>query len=72
MNPDPLDIASCAIKLLRFDNFNCDDESQFFAAFLKAYRASEQFIRDFEANEKTTCPIIYAQRHPAQKSTTRT
>jgi hypothetical protein len=72
INPDPLDIASWAIKLLRFDNFHCDDESQFFVAFLKAYRASEQFITEFNALEKTTCPKIYAQRaslhHTAQKS----
>jgi hypothetical protein len=71
MNPDPLDIASWAIKLLRFDNFNPHDEEEFFVAFLKAYRASAQFVRDFEAGQKITCPQIYAQRaslrHSAQK-----
>jgi hypothetical protein len=71
MNPDPLDIASWAIKLLRFDNFNPHDEEEFFVAFLKAYRVSAQFVRDFEANEKITCPQVYAQRtylrHPTQK-----
>jgi hypothetical protein len=71
MNPDPIDIASWAIKLLRSQNFNPNDETEFFDAFLRAYRASAQFIRDFAANEKTTCPEIYAKRaslhHPAQK-----
>jgi hypothetical protein len=62
MNPDPLDVASWAIKLLRFENFHCNDESQFFDAFFRAYRASKLFIIEFNAVEKTTCPKIYENR----------
>jgi hypothetical protein len=63
INPDPLDIAFWAIKLLRFDNFKPHDEEEFFVAFLKAYRASTQFVRDFEANEKEKTAL----RHSTQK-----
>jgi hypothetical protein len=59
--PNPIDIASWAVKLLRFENFHCDDESQFFDAFHRAYRASEHFIAEFKALEKTTCPRLYDQ-----------
>jgi hypothetical protein len=62
MNPDPLDIASWAIKFLRLENFHCNDESQFFDAFHKAYRASEHFLAEFLELEKTTCPKIYETR----------
>jgi hypothetical protein len=61
INPDPIDIASWAIKLLRFENFHCDDETQFFEAFQRAYRASAQFISDFKALEKSSCPKLYDQ-----------
>jgi hypothetical protein len=61
INPDPLDIASWAIKLLRSENFHSNDETEFFDAFHRAYRTSAQFISDFKALEKTTCPILYDQ-----------
>jgi hypothetical protein len=76
MNPDPLDIASWAIKLLRSEHFNLDNEEEFFLAFHRAYRASALFLAEFNALEKTTCPKLYDQRaslhHPAQKSAPRT
>jgi hypothetical protein len=61
LKPNPIDVASWAIKLLRFENSHYDDESQFFEAFLKAYRASAQFISDFNELEKSSCPKLYGQ-----------
>jgi hypothetical protein len=58
---NPLDVASWAIKLLRFEHFNSDNESEFFDAFHHAYRASALFLKEFKTVEKTSCPKLYDQ-----------
>jgi hypothetical protein len=42
--PKPLDIASWAIKLLRYRDFKSEEEEEFFQAFRRAYRESAQHL----------------------------
>jgi hypothetical protein len=61
VKPKSLDIASWAIKLLRYQEFNSNDESEFFDAFIRAYRVAARQLAEFNANEKTACPKLYGQ-----------
>jgi hypothetical protein len=59
--PNPIDVASWAIKLLRFENFNPNNDEEFFDTFHHAYRASALFLAEFKAIEKSACPKLYDQ-----------